>query len=76
MQLLTKKLAHFLSYSSSPLHLSLTIFTSFSTTLISPEISKYWRAEGRRERRANAATWVGQLERDETHRRQGKRFWY
>jgi hypothetical protein len=30
------------------------IFTSFSTTLISPEMSEHCRTEGRRERRANA----------------------
>jgi hypothetical protein len=51
-----KKLAHLFSWSSSTLHLSLAIFIFFSTTLISPEVSEHWRAEGRRERWANAAT--------------------
>jgi hypothetical protein len=51
-----KKLAHLLPYSSSPLHLSLTIFTSYSTTFISPDISEHLRVESRRERRASGAT--------------------
>jgi hypothetical protein len=51
-----KKLAHFLSWSSFTLHLSLTIFIFFSATLFSLEVSEHWRAEGSRESWANAAT--------------------
>jgi hypothetical protein len=51
-----KELVHLLSCSSSTLHLSLTIFIFFSTTVISPEVSEHWQAEGRRERWENAAT--------------------
>jgi nitrate reductase gamma subunit len=50
------KLARLLSWLSSTFHLSMTIFIFFSTTLISPEVSEHWLAEGRRERWANAAT--------------------